>query len=105
MKKSTFFNVLYVGDQILRINEKPTYQKSKAELLKKMQELPVNFEACAAHQSWHILRIVRESNPGLAGHIDFVGPGSIPRQRKVRANFDKLTFSKWSQLIKTIAAL
>ena len=40
----------------MRINEKPTYQKSKAELLKKMQELPVNFEACAPREK-EVLKI------------------------------------------------
>ena len=31
-----------------------------------------------AYQIWHILRIFRESTPGRAGHINFIGPGSIP---------------------------
>ena len=44
----------------------------------------------AAHQSWHIFRVVLESNPGRAGYIDFVGLGSIPRRREVCANFDEL---------------
>ena len=46
----------------------------------------------AANQSWHILRVVQESNPGCAGLIDFFGPDSIPGRRKVCANFDKLQF-------------
>ena len=46
----------------------------------------------AAHQSWHILRVIQESNPNRVGHIDFVGLGSIPGQREVCANFDKLQF-------------
>ena len=46
----------------------------------------------AAHQSWHIFCIVQESNPSRAGHINFVGPGWIPRRREVCANFDELQF-------------
>ena len=46
----------------------------------------------AAYQSWHLLRIVWESIPGRAGHINFVGPGSIPAQLEVCANFDMLQF-------------
>ena len=46
----------------------------------------------AAYQSWHILRVVRESNPGCAGHIDFIGLGWIPGRCKVFTNFDKLQF-------------
>ena len=50
----------------------------------------------AAHQIWHILRVVLESNPGRAGHIDFVSPSLIPGRRKVCTNFDELQF--WSPL-------
>ena len=46
----------------------------------------------AAHQIWHILRVVLESNPGGAGHIDFVGLSLIPGRRKVCTNFDELQF-------------
>ena len=78
----------------------------------------------ADHQSWNILRVVQESNPGCAGHIDFIGPSLSPGRREMCANFDKLQFlsplryrdvfyifgnlqsiSKWSQLVRTIAAL
>ena len=50
----------------------------------------------AAHQSWHILRVVLESNLGQQNRYGLQGPGSIPWWRKVCTNFDELQF--WSPL-------
>ena len=46
----------------------------------------------AANQSWHLLRVVRESNPGRGNRFGLRGLGSIPGRREVYANFDELQF-------------
>ena len=46
-----------------------------------------SFETGLLIQSWHILRVVQESQPR---HIGFGGLGSIPGHCEVCANFDKL---------------
>ena len=44
----------------------------------------------AAHQSWHILRVVQELNPGRAGHINVLA--RVRFLDKVCAIFDELQF-------------
>ena len=72
-------NVLFVG---VDISQKCcgmwNYKKDKyKKLYKKHLSILKGFRT-AAHQSWHILCVIRESNLGRAGQIDFAGPGLIP---------------------------
>ena len=86
-------NVLFVG---VDISQKCcgmwNYKKDKyKKLYKKHLSILKGFRT-AAHQSWHILRVVRESNPGQRNRFGPHGLGSIPGRRKVCANFDELQF-------------